>query len=107
VLSKNIDKNLILKLFEEGKSPKEISKVLNISLPTVSYWKKKIGIPITLKRYNWKEIQEAHSNGDSYSKLRTNFGVTKRAIEIAKKRGDFVTRKVESPPLEERKKRKK
>lgn len=106
MLSKNIDKNLIMNLFDEGKSPKEISKILNISLPTISYWKKKIGLSSILKRYNWNEIQEAHLNGESYSMLRAKFGVTKRAIEMAKKRGDFITRELKTLPLEERKKRK-
>lgn len=103
MLSKNIDKSLIKELLDNGKNNREISDILGISAPTVTYWKKKLKKELSIKRYDWKKIQEAHNNGSSYSALRKEFGVTKRSIELAKKRGDFITRLIEVLPLEERK----
>ena len=106
MLSKNIDENLIKELLDSGKTNKEISFILDISAPTVTYWRKKLKKGLSIKRYNWKEIQEAHNNGSSYSNLRKEFGVTKRSIEMAKKRGDFSTRKIPCMDPEQAKLRK-
>lgn len=91
---KNIDNNAIQELLNNGRSNKEISDLLNISSSTVTYYRKKFDKNLTVKRYNWTEIQEAHNNGASYTELKKLYGVTKRAIQMAKLRGDFETRQI-------------
>lgn len=44
--------------------------------------------------YNWKEIQREYDSGLSHSQLMSKFGFTSRALFLARKRGDFVSRSI-------------
>jgi hypothetical protein len=106
MLSKNVDPKKIKEYFETGLTNAEISKELNITTATVTYWKKKLEQPLKSVKYNWSEIQDAHNNGESYSKLYELFGVTKRSLQMAKNRGVFKVRDLQKSSPEERKRRK-
>lgn len=43
-------------------------------------------------KYNWAELQAAYDSGLSQCELYQKYGVSKRAIAMATKRGDFVSR---------------
>jgi len=106
MLSKNIDQEKIKQLIESGYKNSQIAKDLEISSATVSYWRKKLGFSLYLKRYDWKDIQLAYDAGLSYAGLYQLFGVTKRSLQVARNRGDFVPRKINRTSLEQRKLRK-
>jgi hypothetical protein len=105
-LSKNIDIKLIKQLFEKGKTNSEISKLLDIKSSTVSYWKKKLNFDLERVTHDWDKIQKAHNNGASYSQLGEMFGVSKRALQMARNRGDFTVRKIKRVPKDLIRKRK-
>jgi len=105
-LSKNVNAKVIEKLFQKGKSNSEISKLLGIKSATVSYWRSKLGYPLTSVKKDWQKIQEAHDNGASYSQLGQMFGVSKRALQLARNRGDFKVRVIPRVPKEQIRKRK-
>ena len=104
-LSKNVDTDKIKQDFLEGLSNTEIAEKYDISAASVSYWRRKFNLPNLAKRYTWEEIQEAHNQGASYKQLRERFGVTKRSIQMAKKRGVFETVIREIPLKSEEEKR--
>jgi transposase-like protein len=93
-IAKNIDPNDIVRLHSEGLSTAQIASALGIKAPTVSYWKKKLGITLVDTKKDWAKIQEAHDAGASYSVLGKQFGVTKRALQLARKRGDFKVHEI-------------
>jgi len=101
-LSKNIDKQKIKEAFENGLSNSEVRKQFNISAATVSYYRKKFKLPNLQITHDWKEIQEAHNNGASYSKLYELLGVTKRSLQMARERGDFKVREIPLKSEEEK-----
>lgn len=90
-LSKNVNTTEIKQDLLAGFSNNKVSEKYKISLATVSYWRKKLGLPNLNKSYDWKELQEAHNNGASYNELHKTFGITKRSIQKAKQRGEFET----------------
>ena len=94
MLTKNIDPTDIIRLHDEGLSTSQIADALSIKPPTVSYWKKKLGIKLCDIKYDWKIIQEAHLAGASYAELYKIFGITKGALHKARNRGDFVVRDI-------------
>jgi len=106
VLSKNINSVTIEQLIDSGLKTSEIASNLGISSATVSYWKKKLGKELNNNKHDWKKIQEAHNNGSSYSQLYKEFGVTKRALQKARDRGDFKVRQRKRLSKEEAKIRK-
>jgi uncharacterized protein YjcR len=105
-LSKNVDAKLIEKLFRKGKSNSEISKLLGIKSATVSYWKKKLGFDLERVTHDWDKIQQAHNDGSSYAQLGQLFGVSKRALQMARNRGDFTVRERQRIPKDLIRKRK-
>lgn len=106
MLSKNVDPKKIKECFDNGLTNAEVSKLLNITTATVTYWKKKLDQPLVKYEYNWNEIQEAHNNGASYSKLYEMFGITKQSLQLAKLRGEFTPKQRIANTTEERKRRK-
>jgi hypothetical protein len=44
------------------------------------------------KKYDWNFIQSEYNNGMSHSQLRNEYGVSSRAIFLAKARGEFISR---------------
>lgn len=92
--AKNINPNDIVRLHSSGFSTAQIASVLGIKTPTVSYWKKKLGIALVDTKKDWNKIQEAHNAGASYNQLGKLFGVTKRALQMARERGDFKVREI-------------
>lgn len=93
-IAKNIDPNDIVRLHAEGLSTAQIASALGIKAPTVSYWKKRLGIALADTKKDWKKIQDAHDAGASYSVLGKQFGVTKRSLQMARERGDFKVREI-------------
>jgi transposase len=101
--AKNIDSNSILRLHNEGLSTTQIASALDIKASTVSYWKKKLGITLVDFKKDWNKIQEAHNAGASYDQLGKQFGVSKRALQLARKRGDFKVREPHRVSVEHKK----
>jgi len=101
--AKNIDPTSIIKLVQDNFSTVEISKLLEISPSTVTYWKKKLGLDLIENKINWKLIQEYHEKGLSYREIANKFNISVGAIEKAKRRGDFVF--IERPKLTKEEKR--
>ena len=92
-MERNTDAKIIEKLIDDGLTTSQIAKQLNISPPSVSYWKKKLNKKLQEnKKYNWSEIQKAYDSGLSWNGLYDRFGVAKRSIEKAIIRGEFVSR---------------
>ena len=90
-----ITKDIILPLFEQGLRNKEIQSLLGASSYVVSYWRKKLGLPKTLKiqeKYNWVEIQEDHNNGMSERQLSKKYSISTRTLHDAKKKGKLIPR---------------
>ena len=101
--AKNINPNEIVRLYNEGLTTAQIASVLDIKAPTVSYWKKKLGIALVDTKKDWNQIQEAHYAGASYDQLGKLFGVTKRALQMARERGDFKVREIPRVTAEHKK----
>lgn len=91
-LSKNLSKRTILQLFDAGMRTSEIASELGVTPATVTYWKRKLGKDIAVRRQDWKSIQEAHNAGATYMDLYEMFGVAKRSLQKAKERGVFIPR---------------
>lgn len=106
MLIKGLDKHLVERLFSQGLTCSEVAKELNVSSATVTYWKRKLNLPLCHRTHDWKKIQSAHDNGSTYVMLYEKFGVTKRSLQMARNRGEFTPRKKEKLGIEERTRRK-
>lgn len=85
----------IKKLLFAGKSYDEIQEEVGCAKSTITYHKKKLGLPIESKyalTYDWEEVQEYYDQGHSYDDLQEKFGMARGSISKAAKRGDFVPR---------------
>lgn len=91
-----IEQNIIEPLLQQGLRNKEIEIILGVSSYVVSYWRKKLGFPKTgntcKKIYDWVAIQQDHSNGMSERQLVKKYGISSKAIYIAKKEGRLIPR---------------
>jgi 5-methylcytosine-specific restriction endonuclease McrA len=92
MLSKNIDEKVIQDLFGKGYSNSQVAKELGIAPATVSYWKKKLKVPLDSIKHDWKAIQAHYDEGLSYTGLAEKVGVSKRSLQKARDRGDFKPR---------------
>lgn len=91
--SKNINPNDIARLLTHM-TTKEVAETLGIKAPTVSYWKKKLGIPLNKKcKIDWHAVQQKHNEGLSYRQLTEHFGISKSSIEKARDQNKFILNK--------------
>lgn len=85
-LWKNIDKDVISKLFECGYTNKQIEISLGIKSSTVSYWKKKLGILLNQHNnnkedlYDWDEIQLWYDKGLPINAIVEKFKVPRSTL---------------------------
>lgn len=89
-------KEEINKLLLEGKSYKQIRRLLKCSPQTISKCKKELMIPIIKIRYDWKEIQKYYDEGHSYRECMQKFGFCNQTWAKAKKRGEIQPRSQKS-----------
>lgn len=106
MLSKNIDENIIQNLFNRGLTNSQVAKELGIAPATVTYWKRKLGVPLVERRHNWVEVQALYDAGLSYTGLHDQLGLSKRALQMARNRGEFTPRKPTKMAPDETAKRK-
>lgn len=50
-----------------------------------------------MKKYNWKSVQRYYNKGNSLRDCIKKFGMAKRTLEVAKARGDLITRSGATP----------
>jgi hypothetical protein len=82
-------------LLAEGKTLSEIARVLGISKPTVSYHKRRLGIPMDERcsaRYDWAAVQAYYDLGHSRRDCMRRFGFSAWAWSYAVKRGAMTPR---------------
>jgi 5-methylcytosine-specific restriction endonuclease McrA len=82
-------------LLEEGKSCAEIAVLLEMAKSTVSYHKRRIGLPLREecnRRYDWSEIQAYYDGGRSVRECRARFGFARKSWQDAVKRGAIKPR---------------
>jgi Bacterial regulatory proteins, luxR family len=90
----------IAALLSEGKSGREIARLLRISPATVSYHKRRLGRPMNAKcarRHDWAEIQRYYDAGHSRRKCQEKFGFSSKTWTDAVRRGDVVPRPFPMP----------
>jgi hypothetical protein len=87
-------------LLNQGKGVKEIARGLGLSKATVSYHKRRLGLPIDTKcarRYDWAEIQRYYDAGHSRRGCQQQFGFSSASWTDAVRRGDIVPRPFPMP----------
>ena len=88
---------------KEGKSGREIAKLLGISPATVSYHKRRLHLPMNPKcarRHDWDEIQRFYDAGHSVRQCAIAFGFSTKSWYDAVQRGAVVPRP-QALPLDE------
>jgi DNA-binding transcriptional ArsR family regulator len=83
------------RLLKEGHSNAEVARILSISIPTVSYHARKLGVPPDTRfsrRVDWAAVQVAHDDGMSVRECAKTFGFHKGSWHKAVQRGDIEPR---------------
>ena len=78
-------------LLRRGHSRKEVAEILAISLPTVWYHARELGVDAEEKfgrRYDWAEIQRYYDEGHTVAECMAHFGFAKESWNSARRRGD-------------------
>jgi len=78
-------------LLRRGHSRKEVAEILGISLPTVWYHARELGVDAEEKfgrRYDWAEIQRYYDEGHTVAECMAHFGFAKESWNSARRRGD-------------------
>lgn len=94
-----------INMINNGKSFKDIAKVLNRTHEAISSKMNRLGFKSGFKpnknkgvskysNYNWGEIQEEYDNGLSYEELKKEFNLSTRALIWAKENGKLKFRTV-------------
>jgi hypothetical protein len=86
---------LVRRLLDEGRSQSEISKLLNISKPSVCYHARKLGVPPDGRfrcLYDWNDIQAVYDTGMSVRQCAARFGFNLATWHKAVERGDVEPR---------------
>lgn len=88
-------KEKVKELFDQGKSNKEISILLNINASTTHYHLKSFKETDLKNKYDWVLIKEFYDKGNTALLCRQKFGCSKATWDLAVKRKDIIPRKRE------------
>jgi hypothetical protein len=83
------------RLLSAGHSGAAIAELLGISKATVSYYRRRLGIPADprfSRRYDWDSVQRYYDAGHNLSECQAQFGFSRDAWNRARKRGDVLPR---------------
>jgi DNA-binding transcriptional ArsR family regulator len=87
-------------LLGRGLSLGEIARQLGLSVPTISYHARKLGVKPDqrcAKRYDWAQIQRYYDEGHSVTECQERFGFARASWAEARRRGAVVARTVKRP----------
>ena len=90
-------------MFAQGKSVTEIARSLGVAKSTVSYHKRRLGLPMQTecnRRYDWLAIQRYYDEGHSARDCCRHFGCSSKTFHDAMRRGAIVCRS-KAMPLDE------
>jgi transposase-like protein len=82
-------------LLEQGKTVTETAHALGMAKSTVSYHKRRLGLPMKTecnRRYDWSEVQRYYDKGYSARQCCRHFGCSAKTFHDAMKRGAIVCR---------------
>ena len=89
-------------LLDQGMTCAEIARALGMAKSTVSYHKRRIGLPLRTKcnrRYDWDEVQRYYDEGHTVRECAKHFGFSSASFSDAVKRGAIKPRP-QAMPLE-------
>lgn len=90
----------VRELLEQGLSLGAIARELDLSVPTISYHARKLGVSPDrrcAKRYDWAEVQRYYDEGHSISECQARFGFARASWAEARRRGAVVGRSARRP----------
>lgn len=90
----------VLELVEEGLPRVEIARRLGISISTVAYYVRRLGLDIDVRcarRYDWAKVQRFYDTGHGARHCMAHFGFSSETWHQAKRRGDIVVRPRAAP----------
>jgi DNA-binding CsgD family transcriptional regulator len=90
----------VLALVESGVSRVEMARRLGVSISTVAYYARTLGLEIDARctrRYDWTAVQRYHDMGHSTRQCMARFGFTSQTWHEARRRGDLRTRPAAAP----------
>lgn len=90
----------VLALVEEGLTRVEIARRLGVSISTVAYYARRLGLDIDARyarRYDWSEVQRYYDTGHGARRFMAHFGFSSETWHQAKRRGDIVVRPRAAP----------
>jgi very-short-patch-repair endonuclease/DNA-binding CsgD family transcriptional regulator len=101
-----MEKEILQKLVDEGKSQVSIARELNSSHGNVQYWLRKHGLktnPIYnntknknySSRFDWNKIQEYYDQGHTINECALYFNMSRGTIVVAAKNNKFKTRSIQ------------
>jgi 5-methylcytosine-specific restriction endonuclease McrA len=93
----------VRRLFEAGKSQREIAAILGVGKSTVAFHVRNLDVPPDprfARRFDWPAIRAAYESGLSMRECMTRFGFSADAWHKAAKRGEIVPRPT-AMPIEE------
>jgi hypothetical protein len=90
-------------LFRRGHARKEIADILGLTLPTVWYHARELGLDAEEKfgrRYDWDQVQRYYDEGHTVAECMAHFGFAKESWNSARRRGDVRARPRSPSPQE-------
>jgi hypothetical protein len=85
----------IADLLEQGETVTETARQLGIAKSTVSYHKRRLGLPMHTacnRRYDWDEVQRYYDEGHSARECCKHFGCSAKTFHDAMRRGAIFCR---------------
>lgn len=90
----------VVALVEEGLPRVDVARRLGVSISTVAYYARTLGLDVDercARRYDWQEVQRYHDAGHSARECAAHFGFSSQTWHQARQRGDLVTRPPAAP----------
>jgi hypothetical protein len=85
----------ISELLADGRTATETARMLGIAKSTVSYHKRRLGLPmhsVCNRRYDWDAVQRYYDEGHSARECCSHFGCSSKTFHDAMRRGAVVCR---------------